>query len=74
MTDKLFIVLHDDKLYITSGGLSFTDFIYAGDFIASPSDKFYIEFDVNYILPVNVSTRYSYEVLPVENIPENLIN
>ena len=33
MTDKIFLVLHDGKIYVTSGGLSFVDIIYVGGFL-----------------------------------------
>ena len=45
LTDKLFLVMHDQRMYVTSGGLSFVDIIYAGEFNAGPTDQFQIEFD-----------------------------
>ena len=32
ITDKIFLVFHDEKVYVTSGGLSFVDIIYTGEF------------------------------------------
>ena len=47
MTDKIFIVLHESKIYITSGGLSFVDIIYAGNFNSNTAvkDNYFIAFD-----------------------------
>ena len=33
VSDKIFLIFHDDKVFVTSGGLSFVDIIYVGDFI-----------------------------------------
>jgi len=74
VTDKLFLIFHDDKIYVTSGGLSFVDIIYVGDFNKSMKQElFYIEFDTEYIKPKSISTKYQYEVLPIDTIPDNLL-
>ena len=49
VTDKIFLVMHDHRLYVTAGGLSFVDIIYASDFIAGRSEDLYIDFDYSYI-------------------------
>lgn len=51
VTDKIFLVFHDDKVFVTSGGLSFVDIIYVGDFYPyrGAGEQFYIEFDEEYI-------------------------
>lgn len=76
MTDKIFVVLYDGKIYITSGGLSFVDIIYAGNFnsLTPEKDHFDIKFDNEYILPYATQFKYTYEVLPVDTIPESLKN
>ena len=33
VSDKIFLIFHDDKVFVTSGGLSFVDIIYVGNFI-----------------------------------------
>ena len=33
VSDKIFLIFHDEKVFVTSGGLSFVDIIYVGDFI-----------------------------------------
>lgn len=71
-TDKLFLIIHDEKLFITSSGLSFVDIIYAGDFNAGQGDKFYIDFNQEYIFPTTVNSKYRYEVLPIDEIPTSL--
>ena len=65
LTDKIFLVMHDQKIYVTSGGLSFVDIIYAGEFNAGPFDSFQIEFDTDYIFPTSASVDYRYEMLPI---------
>ena len=72
-TDKLFVIIHDEKLFVSSGGLSFVDIIYTGDFHAGQGDQFYIEFDQDYIYPTSVSKNYRYEVIPFDTIPESLL-
>ena len=72
-TDKLFVIIHDEKLFVSSGGLSFVDIIYTGDFHAGQGDQFYIEFDQNYIYPTTVSKNYRYEVIPFDTIPDSLL-
>jgi len=51
MTDKIFLVIHEQKIYVMSGGLSFVDIIYAGDFYPKriKIDQLYLEFDRTYI-------------------------
>ena len=34
-SDKIFLTMHDEKIYISVGGLSFADVIYTGDFYTS---------------------------------------
>lgn len=73
LTDKLFLVMHDQRMYVTSGGLSFVDIIYAGEFNAGPTDQFQIEFDTDYIYPSSASLDYRYEILPTtDEIPASL--
>ena len=75
LTDKLFLVMHDQRMYVTSGGLSFVDIIYAGEFNAGPTDQFQIEFDTDYIYPASASLDYRYEILPTtDEIPASLQN
>ena len=71
-TDKLFLIIHDEKLFITSSGLSFVDIIYSGDFNAGQGDKFYIDFNQEYTFPTTVNSKYRYEVLPIDEIPTSL--
>jgi len=71
-TDKFFVVIHDEKLYVTSNGLSFVDIIYAGDFNAAHDQDFYLEFDSDYIFPNMAPAMYRYEVLDLDLIPEAL--
>ena len=60
-------------MYVTSGGLSFVDIIYAGEFNAGPTDQFQIEFDTDYIYPASASLDYRYEILPTtDEIPASL--
>ena len=75
MTDKIFLVIHQQKIYVTSGGLSFVDIIYAGDFYPRGvmKDLFYVEFDRTYIQPWKIRDKYRYEVLPLDRLPERLI-
>jgi len=54
VTDKMFLIIHDQRLYITAGGLSFIDIIFASDFIAGRSDEFYLDFETKYIFPASV--------------------
>ena len=49
VSDKIFLIFHDNKVFVTSGGLSFVDIIYVGDFIPDQKEQFYIEFDKDYI-------------------------
>ena len=51
ITDKIFLVMNDQRLYVTAGGLSFVDIVYAADFIAGTGDEFYLDFDNSYIFP-----------------------
>ena len=73
-TDKIFLIIHEEKLFVTSSGLSFTDIIYTGDFNAGHGDQFYIEFDQDYIYPRSMSKKYSYEVIPFDTIPLSLLS
>ena len=69
-------MFHDDKVFVTSGGLSFVDIIYVGDFVPylGKSEQFFIEFDYDYIQPWNLARRYGYTVHQYENggVPESL--
>ena len=73
VTDKLFLIFQDDKIYVTSGGLSFVDIIYVGDFNRQKQENFFLEFDIDYIKPDRISTKYTYDVLSIDSIPENLL-
>ena len=72
MTDLIFLVLHDEKIFVTSTGLSFVDIIYVGDFNAGEADQFYIEFESDYTYPLSAQDRYRYEILPITQIPAAL--
>lgn len=64
VTDKIFLVFHENKVFVTSGGLSFVDIIYIGDFIPHAGaghgeplteEMFYIDFDIEYIQPAHLA-------------------
>ena len=74
VTDKIFLVIHDQRLYLTAGGLSFVDIIYASEFIVGKFEWFYIEFDQTYTSPSSKHDEYRYERLSSEKIPEALLN
>ena len=50
--------MHDEKIYISVGGLSFADVIYTYDFYESDSqgdDVYQVVFDDSYISPENMA-------------------
>ena len=63
-------------MYVTSGGLSFVDIIYTGEFYAKRghTELFYVEFDIPYNKPGLFAHKYEYEILEIDTIPDNLIN
>ena len=63
-------------MYVTSGGLSFVDIIYTGEFYPKRgnTELFYIEFDIPYNKPGPFANKYEYEILEIDTIPDNLIN
>ena len=76
MSDKIFLVFHDDKVFVTSGGLSFVDIIYVSDFVPlmGKDEEFYIEFDYDYIEPWTIAKKYNYHVHHYSNgVPQSLI-
>ena len=62
--------MHDEKIYVSVGGLSFADVIYTGDFhrSASHSDAYQVVFDNSYISPEIMAPKYEVEVL-TDSIP-----
>ena len=64
--------MHDEKIYVSVGGLSFADVIYTGDFRATQVDDAYqVVFDDSYISPEIMASKYEVEVL-TEVIPNAL--
>ena len=66
--------MHDEKIYVSVGGLSFADVIYTGDFYASESqtnDAYQVVFDDSYISPEIMALKYEVEVL-TDSIPSTL--
>ena len=66
--------MHDEKIYVSVGGLSFADVIYTGDFYASESqtnEAYQVVFDDSYISPEIMALKYEVEVL-TDSIPSTL--
>ena len=66
--------MHDEKIYVSVGGLSFADVIYTGDFYPSESQKndgYQVVFDDSYISPIIMTLKYKVEVL-TDSIPRTL--
>ena len=66
--------MHDEKIYVSVGGLSFADVIYSGDFYSSESqnnDAYQVFFDDSYISPKIMALKYEVEVL-TDSIPSTL--
>ena len=64
--------MHDEKIFVSVGGLSFADVIYTGDFFASQSnDNYQVIFDDSYISPEIMAPKYEVEVL-TNSIPNTL--
>ena len=70
-SDKIFLTIHDDNIYVSVGGLSFVDVVYSGEFRAEQGEAFNLVFDDNYIEPTTMINSYDYEVL-TRVIPDTL--
>lgn len=77
-TDALFVIMHDSRIYVSVGGLSFVDIIYSGTFIedeektqskATGMRNYYLVFDKEYAKPTNLKEDYSYEVVTTQTSP-----
>ena len=77
-TDMIFVILHDKRIYVSIGGLSFADIVYSGafhDFKQETGDimpkrmDYFIEFDDTYTKPAEFKGKYSYEVLATSMYP-----
>ena len=70
-SDKIFLTMHDDSIYISVGGLSFADVVYSGEFPVMQDEIFNLVFDEQYIEPVAMVNSYKFEVL-ASVIPDSL--
>ena len=77
-TDAIFVIMHDSRIYVSVGGLSFVDIIYSGRFIESDENtinkvtgmrNYYLKFDEGYIKPSHLKEDYSYEVVSTQTSP-----
>ena len=63
--------MHDEKIYVSVGGLSFADVIYSGDFYSKGKDEYQVEFYDSYIEPLVMAEKYKVEIL-TDTIPSAL--